>query len=48
MEVHVSKRGITFSSGYGLVPSTYFVLDFNSLLLYIKTNAAFHVFLYMY
>jgi len=30
------------------MPSTYFLLDFNSLLLYIKTNVAFQVFLYMY
>jgi hypothetical protein len=28
--------------------STYFSLDFNSFLLYIKTNVAFQVFLYMY
>jgi len=30
------------------MPSTYFLLDFNSLLLYIKINVPFQVFLYMY
>jgi len=30
------------------MPSTYFLLDFNSRLLYIKINVAFQVFLYTY